>query len=89
MTVPMQFDHPNHVVGTTLHQFLCLGCRTGYFSLEQLAYDPLGTVERLTVGEPDPAVDQHQLDFLVERLELQPWTNIGSRLAELAALLDE
>ena len=38
MTVPMAFDNPNHIVGGDLREFLALGCRTGYFCLERLAY---------------------------------------------------
>ena len=89
MTVPMYFERANHVVGTSLHDFLCLGCRTGYFALEQLAYDPFWTVEWLQAGEPDDPEDQWLLDFLCTRLQLQPWTNVGGRLAQLATLLDE
>ena len=37
MTVPMSFDNPNIVVAETLYEFLCLGCRSGYFALETLS----------------------------------------------------
>jgi hypothetical protein len=45
MTVPMQCDNPNVVVGCNLLEFLCLGSQIGYFPLEQLAYDWRTTVE--------------------------------------------
>ena len=42
MTVPMAFGYdlqPVWVVGQNLREFLALGLDTGYFVLEQLAYD--------------------------------------------------
>lgn len=38
MTIPMNFDQPNLVVGASLRDFLGLGTRLGYFCLEQLVY---------------------------------------------------
>lgn len=38
MTVAMQADAPNHVLGASLREFLALDCRTGYYHLERLAY---------------------------------------------------
>ena len=41
MTVPMAMgDKTSFVVGENLSDFLALGCRRGYFILEQLAYRP-------------------------------------------------
>ena len=40
MTVPM-CDTPNKIVGANLKEFLALGCRYGYFALEQLVYRKL------------------------------------------------
>lgn len=51
MTVPVQLDAPNHVVGVSLREFLALGCRTGYLHLEQLA-DPWGRQEETSRLEP-------------------------------------
>src|SRR5262245_63700807 len=39
MTVPKSLGDTNHVLAESLTEFLALGCRTGYFSLERLAYD--------------------------------------------------
>ena len=47
MTVPMRPDRPNIIVGGNLFEFLCLGERTGYFCLEQLAYDQNETINWL------------------------------------------
>lgn len=35
MTVPMM---ENVILGANLYEFLCLGCETGYFNLENLVY---------------------------------------------------
>lgn len=97
MTVPMQFDNPNMVVGSNLHEFLCLGCRVGYFWLEQLVYDKSRTIARLEVPDivyvedfgadyannPDYQRERHFLDRLTQDLNLAPWRRIESRLAEL------
>lgn len=47
MTVPMNFDEPNVVVGADLRDFLSLGCHFGYFALEQLVYDREGTIREI------------------------------------------
>lgn len=65
MTVPMQFDRPNLVVGANLPEFLALGLRVGYFVLEQLAYDFDEMVELL---DRDQAVDQGS-ELMVSTLE--------------------
>lgn len=88
MTVPMHFDQPNVAVGGTLREFLSLGCASGYFSLEQLAYDYASTAAALmgkSTGD-DPTTDQ-DLALLRERLGLTPWSDPRSRLDELQELL--
>lgn len=88
MTVPMQFDRPNVVVGSTLREFLSLGSEAGFFWLEQLAYSYSATVAALAAGptaENDVA-EQH-LALLRERLALMPWPDPEARLYELQALL--
>ncbi|HEX6677952.1 MAG TPA: hypothetical protein VF486_23420 [Actinomycetes bacterium] len=98
MTVPMQFDAPNHVVGASLREFLALGCRTGYFQLEQLAH-PWGRQDEtspLETGHWDagwegwdglqeaiPPVEL--LAALTQEFDLTPWANVEQRLAELEA----
>lgn len=88
MTVPMHFDRPNVVVGTSLREFLSLGTAGGFFWLEQLAYDYASTVAALAAGpiaENDEA--ERQLTLLRDRLALTPWIDPKSRLDELQALL--
>lgn len=36
ITIPMAFDRPNYIVGESLYDFLCLGCRHGYSNLGNL-----------------------------------------------------
>jgi hypothetical protein len=98
MTVPMQFDAPNRVVGASLREFLALGCRTGYFHLEQLAYprDRQDALSRLGTGHWDagwegwdglePAIAPvGLLAALTQEFDLAPWANAEQRLAELQA----
>jgi hypothetical protein len=98
MTVPMQFDAPNHVVGASLREFLALGCRTGYFQLEQLAYrwGRLEVVSRLEAGHWDAGWEGwagleeaiapvELLAALTQEFDLAPWANVEQRLTELQA----
>jgi hypothetical protein len=73
MTVPMAFERANHIVGANLVEFLSLGCRYGYFKLEQLAYDRSGTI--------DP--DAHLLEDIIRRVGLRPWVDVRERLNDL------
>lgn len=92
MTVPMAFDHPNHVIGENLREFMNLGCFSGYFSIEGIAYDycreeELRRLERHQ--EPDDAWPEklRLLRLMRERFSLRPWPQVRSRLAELQARL--
>jgi hypothetical protein len=100
MTVPMQFDAPNHVVGASLREFLALGCRTGYVQLEQLAsrweQGRLEVVSRLETGHWDAGwggwdgleaaiAPVELLAALTQGFDLAPWANVEQRLAELQA----
>jgi hypothetical protein len=95
MTVPMCFDRPNLIVGASLHDFLCLGCQTGYGYLEQLTYDRQAAIAALSNpdtwrpdyyrGLPDEVRQNAQrlLDRLTQALKLHPWDMIEQRLNEL------
>jgi hypothetical protein len=98
MTVPMQLDAPNHVVGASLREFLALGCRTGYFQLEQLAsrWGRLEVVSRLEAGHGDAGWEGWDgleeaiapvelLAALTQEFDLAPWAHVEQRLAELQA----
>ena len=85
MTVPMS-DYPNVIVGANLHEFLCLGCRFGYFMLEQLAYDFDWTIDALSTGEFDPEAtpaDRLLLQRLSDAFDLRPWDDPAERLKTL------
>lgn len=64
MTVPMAFDRPNVIVGDNLLEFLNLGCRTGYWYLEELAYSWARAIEMISNSEshPDWADDRQWSD---------------------------
>lgn len=87
MTVPDSYT--NVIVGENLFDFLCLGVRRGYFCLAYVsspkyldAYtNPNWKPESPTDEFPDPN-DLIKLEWLAQRLNLQPWTD-PKRLAEL------
>ncbi len=94
MTVPMQFDAPNHVLGVSLREFLALGCRTGYYHLERLAYgwgrqEETNHLERGHWagvgwdGEPEEPTVLALLAAVTQEFNLAPWPNVAQRLAEL------
>lgn len=85
MTVPMNFDHENLIVGEDLLDFLALGCRFGYFALEQLTYQR----ERATAWiecatEKDLASDERELVACIRsHFRLEVWKNVAARLQQL------
>ena len=80
MTVPMQFDDPNRIVGADLREFLALGLRSGYFAFEGLAYG--ADFEADIAGTAEPG-RQRMLDDLAARLDLRSWADVDSRLQAL------
>jgi len=85
MTVPM-CDTPNLIVGANLREFLSLGCRFGYFALEQLVYDREHTLKEIASGRFDPEQEERErrlLRQLTEAFNLKPWSNPATRLGEL------
>lgn len=87
MTVPMAAEeHTNIIVGENLRDFLNLGCRYGYFPLEQLAYDWGATVRELEMQRVAPDAwpeKRKKLKVLTDALGLAPWPNPRQRLSEL------
>lgn len=85
MTVPMMWERPNVVVGADLMEFLSLGCRYGYFALEQLVYDRSETEHELQSGEFEAATAEAdgQLALLRRHFSLSPWPRVHERLQEL------
>lgn len=85
MTVPM-CDTPNVIVGGNLREFLGLGCRFGYFSLEQLVYHPERTLAELEAQQFDPeagAVERALLQKISAYFGVTPWSDPHRRLEEL------
>ena len=82
MTVPMNFDAPNLVIGKDLRDFLALGLRTGYFTLEQLVYNREAAIADLAefeLGGPARAC----LEEIRRAFGLVPWSNVRARLDSL------
>ena len=87
MTVPMGISY-NLIVGASCLEFLSLGCRYGYFALEQLDYRRDETIAELQSGapaDPDSHREQYLLTAIRDRFNVQPWPNVRSRLDELHA----
>ena len=85
MTVPMS-DTPNTIVGANLLEFLALGCRQGYFSLEQLIYQRDNKVAALDSGEFDPEAGEDEIQLLTSissAFDLKSWADNDSRLRSL------
>lgn len=83
MTVPMAFGddlRSNWVLGADLREFLALGFHGGWFTLEQLAYDPAWPAElaRATTQAASQPVTR-----LAAELDLRPWAEVEARLRQL------
>jgi hypothetical protein len=82
MTVPMS-DTRNIVLAEDLEEFLGLGCRVGWFMLEQLAYDPDWTVQHFA----DSAAESSECEAILNRirtsLRVRPVPLSLNRLAQL------
>jgi hypothetical protein len=84
MTVPCNRpDEANVILGKNLHEFLCLGCQTGYFGLEQLVYQREETLALFQQPEPVSEREEQLLSLLKTELQLTPWKNVEARLDEL------
>jgi len=85
LTVPSAGGTPwdgNFLIAESLHDFLCLGCVSGYAHLEQLAYDWEGTVADLEQGAEAEGMES-TLEVYRRELELKP---LASPRATLLAL---
>ena len=86
MTVPMAFRRPNLIVAEGMPEFLALGCRVGYFALEELIYRRSWAVEWIAAaGPPKESTSGRFLSAIIEEFALRPWQSIEQRLAELEA----
>lgn len=82
MTVPMSGTH-NLVLAESVEEFLGLGCRVGWFLLEQLAYDPDWAAAHFARGEPDSPECEAMLDRIRSSLRVKPVPLSLDRLALL------
>lgn len=65
-----------------------LGCRTGYFAIEQLAYDHADTIAWLETS--DQGLRDQGGDLVAEltwAFGLQPWSDVAGRLSDLETRL--
>ena len=85
MVAPMAFDRPHTVVGRDLREFLSLGCKCGYFGLEQLVYDWIGTINWIKdpIASTQGSAEADLLDALCQHFSLQPIADPETRLKEL------
>jgi hypothetical protein len=85
MTVP-SCDTPNTIVGASFVDFLALGCRQGYFTLEQLIYQREMQIAALDSQDFSPYSTEDQrnmLESITHRFELLPWEDHTDRLDQL------
>jgi hypothetical protein len=93
MTVPNCGDYlPNIVVGEDLREFLALGCKVGYFLLDELmaidepAYTTTAFLKELELQKFNADFEQEEKDLLLtitSTFNLTPWRNPLVRLKEL------
>lgn len=86
MTLPAA-EGRNFILAENLREFLGLGCRNGYFTLEQLEYDPDDQIAFLDSQAYDPDREDEELKLLqlIEtRFAVRPPTNVAARLQQLA-----
>ena len=85
VTIPMAFDQPNYIVGESLYDFLCLGCRHCYFNLSNLHLNLEETLDYYTKPMVDFYDDRQQgiLQLLSDQLSLRPWNDVRSHFHDL------
>ncbi|TWU19240.1 hypothetical protein [Allorhodopirellula heiligendammensis] len=85
LTIPMAFESPNFIVGETLHDFLCLGCRNGYANLANLHLlfdDTMAYYQGIDDDDFDDRAPKI-LDMLATELSLEPWADVRQHFDEL------
>ena len=85
VTIPMAFDEPNYIVGESLYDFLCLGCRHGYASIANLHLNLDESLDYFTVA-PDDWFDDRApgiLGLLANELALKPWRDVHTHFHDL------
>ncbi|MBH0059159.1 hypothetical protein I6F65_19655 [Pseudoalteromonas sp. SWXJZ94C] len=85
MTLPSA-DTSNIIVGENLLDFLSLGCRNGYFELEQIEYQPelhIPIMDSQTYSEEATREEIKLLKAIESEFNLKPWGDHAKRLLEL------
>jgi hypothetical protein len=85
LTIPMAFENPNYIVGNTLYEFLCLGCRHGYSNLGNLHLNFDDTIDHYQ-NPPEEFYDERAVDILQtlsDELSLVPWPNVRGHFLAL------
>lgn len=85
MTLPSA-DTSNIIVGENIKEFLSLGCRTGYFDLEQIEYSPDTHIPYLDSNKywGDATLEEiEMLKSIESEFDLSPWREHTARLSEL------
>ncbi|HEX3147335.1 MAG TPA: hypothetical protein VHR66_04585 [Gemmataceae bacterium] len=85
LTIPMAFAHPNVIVGESLYDFLCFGCRHGYSDLGNLHLNLEATLDHYTNPPTDFYDDRAPgiLQLLSDQLSLRPWRDVREHFADL------
>lgn len=86
MTVPANFNDENVVLAESIDEFLGLGYHVGWFSLEQVVYEPEEAPDYF--AQPDPDDDDYEdktarLEFLRSELGIKPVALSLKRIAKL------
>ena len=85
LTIPMALEAPNYVVGESLYDFLCLGCRHGFSNLGDLHLNGDATIEHYQ-NPPDAFYDERSpaiLQTLSDELSLVPWPDVRGHFLAL------
>lgn len=85
MTIPMNFDNQNIVVGESLYEFLCLGCRVGYEAIELLASSEkdLRTLKAVDYANYLSLEQKRSLHMLSRAFSLEPLHGLEARMRQL------
>ncbi len=85
MTIPTA-QTTNIIVGENLIDFLSLGCRASYFTLEQIEYQPQSHISLLDSHTYPSDMNKEEINMLQaieSEFDLKPWSNNEERLEEL------
>lgn len=85
ITIPMAIENPNYIVGSTLHDFLCLGCRQGYSNLGNLHLCLEDTFDHFQ-NPPGKFFDERSPDILQalsDEFSLVPWSDVRGHFRSL------